>query len=118
MPSVCVVASSSPKTMAILNSTNQIWNWTTNAFEMIPVTGTPIATQLKQLATVTVGTGSLQQQLIGLIPDVAANTSGAYIVVFSCSATGVLTGTPGDLLDCIPLMTSPPIQVLIGGVGR
>jgi hypothetical protein len=118
MSAVCVIKSATPITIACLNSVNQIWNFTTSQWEAIPASGTPGTPHLKQLAAVTTGVGSLAQQLIGLIPDVAANTSGAYIVALACTSTGVITGTPGDLLDCIPMMTSPSIQVLIGGVGR
>lgn len=119
MSTVCVIASSQPRAFACLSAKNQIWNWGTTVWDAIPASGTPLPAHLQLLANVTTGTGSLAQQLIGSIPDSVANVSGAYIAVFSCSPAGVLSGTPADLIDCIPMMTSPPpLSWVIGGIAR
>ena len=98
-----------------------IWNFTLNGgiggWEAIPTGGTPLAAHLKMLPhTNTVG--SLANECVFQVPDIAATVSGAWCAVFQCSSTGTLSGNPSDLLYLVPIAAGPPVVVNVGGVAR
>lgn len=106
-----------PLAACCLNLSNQIWNFTTSAWEAIPASGTPAKQHVLVIPRPAPGTGSLANLLASVLPDAAANFAGCYCPILNCAADGTLAGTPADLTDVVVPHGHAAVQVVVRPTG-
>lgn len=105
--------SNTPLCYCAINASGQIYNKDTSSFEPIPSDNTPKAQHLIMIPRLGPVTGSLGSFLHASVPDLLNNLPGVCCCVFACDVNGALAGAPNDLLDVVPLVYPPSVQVIV-----